>query len=82
MDNQKIYVAIIGRLTNLGVGMEHPQAFTSTDKDALLRNVVQKRVEMERKSGGTSYDIFVGEITHQVQVPIEYKLVSLETSSK
>jgi len=69
----KIYVIIIGRAENVGVGIQHPAASTGTDRDALIRKAIQERAQMERKSGNT-YDIFVGEITAKVSMPIEYTL--------
>lgn len=82
---KKVYVAIIGRDENLGIGHQHPKVYTSTDKEALIRQALQARQEMERGGGGVSpnrysygpYSIFIGEMTHKVEVPVEYTLAPL-----
>lgn len=73
-----IYVAIIGRGENLGVGVAHPKVFTHTDRDELVRKAMAELAVMER--GHTSlpqYHIFIGEITSKVIFPAHYKVVDI-----
>ena len=72
-----IYVAIVGKKENLGIGVEHPRAFTSKNKEGLIRKALAVRNEMESNGNGP-YKIFIGEMNQSVEVPNVYRLVKIK----
>lgn len=74
----KIYVAIICKdIENINeYDLIKRSAFTSTDKDKVIRAAIYARDEWHRKGNGP-YRIFVGHLLTEVVQPVEYQEVAL-----
>lgn len=71
-----MYVVVICKRQNFGIGVVHPAAITGYDRDELVRRACAARDEWELKNNGP-YDIYVGELTHHVTMPVNFILVPL-----
>lgn len=78
-----IFVAIICRRDNIGVGLRHPITITGTNQTDVIVKAIRSRDEMiSRNTIGvrSSYAIFVGEVTREVAAG--YTLVNIETNKE
>lgn len=72
-----MYIALICTASNLGaVGVKHPCTITGTVKNALIARAMTMRSEMERTGHGP-YAIYVGELTHEVSIPVQYEMIEI-----
>jgi hypothetical protein len=75
-----MYIAVICRTQNLGVGVIHPAAITHPDKDLLIQKAIAKRTEMANRATTLVeyYAIYIGELTDIVSFPVSYELKKIQ----
>jgi len=77
------YIAVILKNDGSNFVVERPAALTSTSKEALVRMALDKRESMYRKNADAGYQndkpyrIFIGELTEEVVMPLDYKLIPI-----
>jgi hypothetical protein len=69
-----MFIALVCNIKNLGGGCQHPISTTAPTEEVVVGNAIALRARLPCPG---HYDIFVGELTHQVAVTPNYKLVKM-----